>query len=200
MQLFSFDDLESLHLEKNTHYMITIVYQDLDQDGATMEIASNNVTDYTTAYRYKYLTANNDPAKIRYNYAYTYGKQNYFSIVPSEMENDSTKFIDQNIVPFIRLGYSPTFVCNTNEIEVVDLKLSPNPSSDFIEVNFDMESSNAVTLSIVDVNGKLHKQRNVSGHQHHEEVFRVSDLPKGVYFMVIQMGESSLSKRFVVQR
>ncbi|MEX0813390.1 MAG: T9SS type A sorting domain-containing protein [Chitinophagales bacterium] len=79
--------------------------------------------------------------------------------------------------------YDPTFV---SEVEVFnELSLYPNPSAEFLRVNYSLKESSAFEIRFVDAKGRLIEARDlgtVSTGNNYEE-FNVSGLASGTYFM-----------------
>lgn len=77
----------------------------------------------------------------------------------------------------------------------------PNPVVDALNIDFDLAASSDVSISLVDVNGKLVKEltsgKMNSGKQHF--AFSNDDVSQGLYFVKVQAGEQSFSKRVFVK-
>ncbi len=78
-----------------------------------------------------------------------------------------------------------------NNVEFITLY--PNPTSELVNVAVNGEIKNA-TVQIVSVDGKEVKVMNFSGKL---TEISVSELPSGVYMMIIDNGEKQFTKRFI---
>ncbi len=72
-----------------------------------------------------------------------------------------------------------------------ELQIYPNPSLDFITVDFN--SQNELQLSIIDLSGKLQKQKNISGKTR----LNIKTLPSGIYFLKLVSKEKTGTFKFV---
>ncbi|MES2690893.1 MAG: choice-of-anchor V domain-containing protein [Bacteroidota bacterium] len=76
----------------------------------------------------------------------------------------------------------------------------PNPVVDVLNIDFDLKESSDVNISLVDVNGKLIKEfasgKMNSGKQHFTFT---NNLSQGLYFVKVQAGEQSFSKRIFIK-
>lgn len=86
---------------------------------------------------------------------------------------------------------------------IIDLNLSPNPTEDWIGINYFLEESQAIQLSIHRLDGQL-IQRVINGSQlsqgRHQLNVDVSSLPPGVYYLSLsgqKTGDRQLT--FIVQ-
>lgn len=87
-----------------------------------------------------------------------------------------------------------------NETTVKEINLFPNPSVDFVEVNFEMESANRAVIRIFDVNGKLIEDLYNGQVKPGKNVlsFSTYHLSAGQYHLTIQVeAEQIASKKFV---
>jgi hypothetical protein len=78
--------------------------------------------------------------------------------------------------------------------------ISPNPASNEIEVSFSLSQSTNVRITLFNLSGQkmktfLNETRNSGGHQLHENI---SELPNGIYFLVLQSRLSRQVQKLVV--
>ncbi len=81
-----------------------------------------------------------------------------------------------------------------------DLTLYPNPTSDFVNINFELEHYSSVVLSVFNLSGQkvISKELpNQTVGQNHIRV-NVNNLSKGVYLVKIQTGNNSKIKKLIV--
>jgi PKD repeat protein len=76
----------------------------------------------------------------------------------------------------------------------------PNPTSDLVNISFDLLQSNQVSVQILDITGKLvigteSRQFNTGANKIE---LGTSELPQGMYFVQILTPESTLSTRLVI--
>ncbi|CCH00785.1 FenI protein [Fibrella aestuarina BUZ 2] len=81
-----------------------------------------------------------------------------------------------------------------------DLRLSPNPVSERVVIDYDLPAECTVRLGIRDTSGRaitqLPEQRQSAGT--YSILFRPTQLPSGVYFVVLQANGHELSRRMLV--
>lgn len=83
--------------------------------------------------------------------------------------------------------------------DFIDITLSPNPASDFIQLDFETESQYSADIYITDVSGKLFAQwsQEPIGGTVDRKTIDVGDLPAGMYMVVIETVEGRVVKRFI---
>lgn len=92
----------------------------------------------------------------------------------------------------------------TSPLELPDvLQVFPNPSNNGVTINFFIEESSAVTISIIDANGRVVKSPVVAEQRatgrHHVNV-DVSDLEPGIYLVQYQDATENTIQRISIQR
>ncbi|NJN78242.1 MAG: T9SS type A sorting domain-containing protein [Saprospiraceae bacterium] len=85
-----------------------------------------------------------------------------------------------------------------NLVGLTGLLLSPNPAKDYAQLNINFNKSVDLTVSVVDVTGRILETRNAGNTMSEEMRFDVSNLAEGVYFMQITADGQTATKRFVV--
>ena len=93
-----------------------------------------------------------------------------------------------------------SFVLSIPDIQFSDLKMYPNPASEFIilEIN-ELQNSGDVELRIVDITGKTQfVQQYVANGSQIQETIDVSKLNPGTYFLQIQINDRVTTESFVV--
>ena len=79
------------------------------------------------------------------------------------------------------------------------LSLYPNPSSDIINLTYELMNSSQVVVNIVTIEGKVAKQINI-GNQvlgKHRSNINVQDLPKGLYIVQVKTATDSKVAKFI---
>jgi len=79
------------------------------------------------------------------------------------------------------------------------ISVYPNPASDELTVNYQLEKSAVVNIYLIDLQGKqhvvLHNETNAMGIQ--TESMDISHLPPGVYFLRLQAGNNVVTKKII---
>ena len=89
---------------------------------------------------------------------------------------------------------------NNNTLKVEKLGFYPNPTSGRFKLDFALDTREAVTIKILDAAGKeVYKEelKNFSGNYSNE--IDISGNKKGVYFIIINQGDSYNSKKIVLE-
>jgi len=97
------------------------------------------------------------------------------------------------------LKMDPTGV-GVNELELVELELYPNPSSDLINIQFSLNNSTAINANILDSNGKIVMSETIQARSgENRNQFNVSQLSKGSYILSLASENSVIqSRRFQI--
>ncbi len=90
---------------------------------------------------------------------------------------------------------------NLNELaQELDLTIFPNPTSENVQVNFELAENADIKIQIVDMNGR-HAQ--VLANQHMEagahSISSDLDLPTGTYLITLQKGNEQLVNKLIIQ-
>lgn len=83
-----------------------------------------------------------------------------------------------------------------------DIKLSPNPSSEYASLNFELTKENKLTIQLIDIYGKTAKvvdDNKLFNEGINAEKFSTSELPDGMYFVIITTGGEQKSLQLVVK-
>jgi hypothetical protein len=87
----------------------------------------------------------------------------------------------------------------SDDVEINNLKVYPNPAITQSRVEFDMPVNGTAEISIYDISGKLvkrHMQPFATGEAHYD--FNVQQIPAGTYFIAVRVGSAEKHARFVV--
>ncbi|NJN77914.1 MAG: T9SS type A sorting domain-containing protein [Saprospiraceae bacterium] len=91
------------------------------------------------------------------------------------------------------------YLIGTENIEgLTALTLSPNPAKDFAQLNINFKNPVDLTVSLIDVNGRILETRHEGNTASEQIRFDVNNLVEGVYFVKITANGQSIAKRFVV--
>jgi hypothetical protein len=71
--------------------------------------------------------------------------------------------------------------------EVSVFNIYPNPISDKLNVTISLKKNQDVTLSIIDISGRVIAKKSILFSQNISEIFETQDLQKGVYFLQLQI-------------
>jgi hypothetical protein len=85
-------------------------------------------------------------------------------------------------------------------VTLTDMLVYPNPTSNELNVNFNLEETETATLRIFNLMGQVVEQRQVSGQGVMTEQFDTAGLPEGTYMIRMNTGTQKLVKKFTVAR
>ncbi len=101
----------------------------------------------------------------------------------------------KRLTPIQVTNLCPVLGVEENSIENV-ISIFPNPSSDFINVNYKSKTSQ-VQFEIIDVLGRKVTSFNLQGSGSEEEQINISKLSRGVYLLKVTDGDLHFARRFV---
>lgn len=130
----------------------------------------------------------------------TYNSQNLPVELVSYTWNGSTWAHTANdvIIRYYYEQYFPTNINNTIAGESA-VNLYPVPAADILNVKFDLNSNQDITVSVSDVTGKVVFTDRMNGVNAYNKAIPVSDMPAGAYFVQVAGGKGAkLSGKFVV--
>lgn len=84
----------------------------------------------------------------------------------------------------------------TKFIEIVDLKLFPNPTRDFINVELELSGKGEVIVEMFDMFGHLHHIESLQGSTFKRQYY-ISEKSPGMFFIRTTTGKSSRTKKFI---
>jgi subtilisin-like proprotein convertase family protein len=130
----------------------------------------------------------------------------YFHTDPTQVGGDMDEFyfiVEDGTGGWLGTPKFTIVVDETVATEDIDLSttvdLFPNPARDQINVSFAQQLNGNITLSIIDMQGRLlntQKEQNLHGNL----TIDTNDLIDGIYFMTIQTEGAIFTKKFAVQR
>lgn len=86
-----------------------------------------------------------------------------------------------------------------NEINSFNLKIYPNPVSEFLNLSYHLSKVDALQFEIYDLNGRLCTEKNVGPKtlgEHQEEIF-IGYLPSGSYLLKVKGREWTITKKII---
>ena len=86
-----------------------------------------------------------------------------------------------------------------DEMNSLNLKVYPNPASEFISLSYYLSKDDALHFEIYDHNGRLFSEKNVGPKtlgEHQEQIF-IGDLPSGSYLLKVKGREWTITKKII---
>lgn len=162
-------------------------------NGALRGSAYTDVFSLTTNSRsipcFYYNNVSNDIAGVRYRNPSNNARLVYTSFTMESLGSKTLRDATmKNIMDWL-VNDSPTSVATTVETGV---SLMPNPASIFSTINFQSTSNQAVTISVVDVQGKVVLMNEISAPTIGSNSYSLmtSKLTNGSYTVVVKQGEN----------
>ncbi len=119
------------------------------------------------------------------------------AVVTLAQGGDGDEF-DENYIYHITF---PTFV-SVKPVDIAkDVTVSPNPASEYTNVQVMLNNSGKVEVNVYDVMGKLVLANNYGQQSTGSHIYKIntSSLPAGVYVFNVQAGGSQTSKKVIVK-
>ena len=90
---------------------------------------------------------------------------------------------------------------NESPVNLASFKVFPNPTTDQLNISFDMKESSDVSVELMDVTGRTLDTRKLSANwdNTHTLTMDVSEIPTGMYMLNIKTSNSVVSKKVLVQ-
>ncbi len=88
-------------------------------------------------------------------------------------------------------------------VEPIALTIQPNPASDFIQLNYQLNNTNNVSIYLYDITGKEVKEimpTQIGQIGQHQQEVAITDLEGGMYFIMLRQGGQVLTKKLVVTK
>ena len=79
------------------------------------------------------------------------------------------------------------------------MEVFPNPATDFVTINVNLDNSGPITVTIADITGKVIVTDDHNNTQQASFTYPLPTLASGVYLARIATNEGTLTKRFVVK-
>lgn len=97
--------------------------------------------------------------------------------------------------------FSPFLATDEHFSAAAHLQLYPNPSSDYLLLDFELAERSDLSIELYSINGSLIRRTHAGTFAGKQQLqINTQDLAAGVYFVRLSSSEKSISKRFVVQR
>jgi Secretion system C-terminal sorting domain len=194
-----------VYLEDSTAYLAVVEFVATTPPTATdgeLFMSFDNRFDYGAM---EYATALLGPGKYRKTSVFggfpSYSRR--FSGVSRTIQPNDFNFnlFGTTTVPVVRLTVLP-FRVSTNEVlsDANKMEIYPNPTQNFVTLDFDLEKSTDVLVRIVNINGQtvLDKQFGITKKERTE--LNVSHLPSGSYMMQILTADGVKTKQFTIAK
>lgn len=118
----------------------------------------------------------------------------------NQFGND-TWFNGYDFTPAIRLNFNITLAVNEVEQSIENLVTYPNPATDHIEIRFNTNSGEYVSIRVYDMTGKAVLNRDIgrlpAGEQHLQ--LNLNGLNVGMYFYELKQGDTVITDKFIVK-
>ncbi|NJL74658.1 MAG: T9SS type A sorting domain-containing protein [Saprospiraceae bacterium] len=181
-------DEVGIPLENDAYYFVVIQYETNDQQ--VMFTAISDEFDYTNMFLWS-VFVNDSP---RYASVLDVGNTGDYDLIGFGL--DVVPAVDMSI------GNSPDLVSsvlpklsNAHKIEI-----TPNPATEYFVVNFDLATSQEVSLRLLDVQGKVIQQTLPQRIQQESLRFNTSHLAAGTYFLYVAAEEGVRSLTLQVKK
>ncbi|MEX0813670.1 MAG: DUF4397 domain-containing protein [Chitinophagales bacterium] len=103
------------------------------------------------------------------------------------------------VIPLPKIGADDgTFI--DEKIIFNNLNIYPNPTSDFLKIDYNIKESSELNIRIVDINGKVLFDKDLGkvSEGDNNQVFNVSELSAGTYFVQFIQNQQSFTVRPVI--
>ena len=78
------------------------------------------------------------------------------------------------------------------------ISISPNPTSDVLNIVVETKNEDDLELNLLDVFGKVIKQQKTTVQQGlNNKSLDIQDLPNGIYFLQLQQGTEKIIRRII---
>ncbi|MFK7809898.1 MAG: FG-GAP-like repeat-containing protein [Saprospiraceae bacterium] len=126
-----------------------------------------------------------------------FGAQFYYYFYDWEIEKQKVVCVSD------RVEAVAAVVSSTDDLNgaLSNLSISPNPATDFVNVNFNSNQSADMLINLLDATGKkvVELENWTINNGKNETNIDVSDLPKGLYYLQFNTNGKSVGRKVVVQ-
>ncbi len=84
--------------------------------------------------------------------------------------------------------------------QAIPLDVYPNPTSDILNIDFEMDAPSELEITVYDITGKVVMHSKVDGHQTNNIQYDVSSLETGNYYIQIAAEDGLRVSRFIIAR
>lgn len=89
---------------------------------------------------------------------------------------------------------------STSDDKISNLDVFPNPASEELNVRFSTQDESAVVIRLVNEHGKGVMEIELSGMNTYNERLPISQLPNGVYNLIVQQGGTFVTRSVIITR
>lgn len=120
-------------------------------------------------------------------------KDYYFRVI--EFSCDPTKYLNAGNTSLV---YKATVTSISSQFTARELSITPNPSQDKVNINFESNYLGEVAVSLSDVLGNPQMTFTTEKRQSEfKQVLDISKLPQGTYILLVKFGDQVLQQRVV---
>jgi hypothetical protein len=121
-----------------------------------------------------------------------------FSIFYTPVAKDDVKYIIENMVGNLPPPLEITSIHQVTNFQIN--RLYPNPFNPVLNIDFEINQAGLVEVKISDISGSMVKTvyEGFEGAGKHQISWNSEILPSGVYFVSLQAGGNSLTKKVVL--
>jgi hypothetical protein len=135
----------------------------------------------------------------------------------STVQQEYTYYHSSNKFPVLRIRYQTSttgtvvtkqfdakvntaIVAGLTSLEINNnLSVFPNPASEMINVSLTNNLNNTVSIYFTNIFGQTLRKENVGSETYINTHLNVNDLPKGIYFVNVRIGQTSSVKKIVIE-
>lgn len=100
-------------------------------------------------------------------------------------------------------GFSASWSCFVSVDPTIEafqnLSIFPNPAQDQLNIVFDFDGTEDLSVEIVDLFGKVQMQSTDRAAKHFETEMNIAELAAGIYMVRLTNGEATLTRKIVIQ-
>ncbi len=134
------------------------------------------------------------------SYTYTWSNGGMTEDISNLAEGEYTVTVtDGNDCTLVEAIYVPMAISVEDLETVSDFSLFPNPTSDIIRIQMELNNHTDVVINIYNTQGQLLKQKEFSSTTAVNSELNVDSWPAGIYWMEIKLPEGFFTERFVVE-
>ena len=102
----------------------------------------------------------------------------------------------------VRLGFSETTAINEAAKLDLNMVVAPNPANDYTNVSYELKEAKKVSYTLYDVNGRtiISEELGSQARGVHKLNINTSGFDAGVYYLIMTVGESTVSEKIVISK
>jgi len=97
-----------------------------------------------------------------------------------------------------RMGVSYTTSVNSGTLEDISVQMMPNPASDYVQLQFNFEKPEDVTMIMTDMNGGVVRMNRYNGILNDNIQINLQDIPAGNYIVNLNTQNGKAAEKIVV--